>query len=130
MTNCLLQAMPLKAALRGMKARVSNFLMASVVAPFMLGMKSVRRDEGGNISIQAGLALAFAIVGGLVALLIVANLAPTVITAGANVTTAVKTTDFGDDTVNSLRGVFGLIIGLGVLAGIVGLALSAVFFRE
>lgn len=90
----------------------------------------LRRDTGANASLTAGIALAFAIVGGIVALLIVANLAPTVITAGANVTTAIKTTDFGDDTVNSLRGVFGLLVGLGVLAGIVALALAAVYFKK
>lgn len=90
----------------------------------------IRRDTGANVSLTAGIALAFAIVGGIVALLIVANLAPTVITAGANVTTAIKTTDFGDDTVNSLRGVFGLLVGLGVLAGIVALALAAVYFKK
>lgn len=95
-----------------------------------LRLRSFQMDRAGEIDTGKALGVAFVIVGAVVALLVAAQLLPTFIHAGANATSAITTTDFGDDTANSLRPVFGLLVALGVLISSVLLILAYVKLKN
>jgi hypothetical protein len=71
------------------------------------------------------LTVAAVIVGAVVALILISTLFPTYAGAVKNLSQNVTTADFGNTTANSLGPVFGLLISLGGLFAIVGLAFVA-----
>lgn len=92
--------------------------------------QSVRRmDEEANISVGP---LVGILLGAVIVLLVLAKLIVPVFDATADVNTALNDENVttGDDTADSIKPVFGVLIGLSVLLGFVGLILAAVKFSK
>jgi len=86
--------------------------------------------EAGFINLNAALSILGVIVVAIVGVQLVANTSPQLFESVGNMTTAVSTQDFGDDTTNSLRPIIVTIIALGVLVGVAVLTLSLLKFRK
>lgn len=87
--------------------------------------KTFAMDARGFINMGTITGILTTVVVGIVILLIVAALAPTFITAVADLVNAVENTTFNNTTADSLRSVFGLLIALGGLFAIVAFAFLA-----
>lgn len=87
--------------------------------------KTFSMDARGFINMGTITGILTTVVVGIVILLIVAALAPTFITAVADLVNAVENTSFNNTTADSLRSVFGLLIALGGLFAIVAFAFLA-----
>jgi hypothetical protein len=90
-------------------------------------LRSLAASDGANLSSIGGFALTIAavIVGAVVALILISTLFPTYSGAVKNLSSNVTTADWGNTTANALGPVFGLLISLGGLFAIVGLAFLA-----
>lgn len=72
------------------------------------------------------LTIAFLIIGGVVALKILASVTPTYAESAASISENVSTADWGDDTANDIAPTFGMVLSLSALFGLVALAIGAV----
>lgn len=107
-------------------------ILAALIVP-----KSSKKDRmndaaAGSFEGMAGAAFTIAavIVGAVVALILISTLFPTYAGAAKNLTTNVTNADFGNATTNGLLPVFALLISLGALFAIVGLAFLAYRLRK
>jgi hypothetical protein len=84
-------------------------------------------NDKANVSSIGTLALGIVviIVGAVVGLIVLSTLFPTYSGAVANLSENVTTADWGNETANALGPVFGLLIALGGLFAIIGLAFLA-----
>lgn len=79
-----------------------------------------------DVGIGKSLGLVFVIVGAIIAAVIVAQLAPSYITAVADTSTAITNTSFGDPTADALRSPMALVVSIGGLVGIVLLVVGVI----
>lgn len=89
------------------------------------GLRSFLTDRTAFINMGSITGILTAVIVGIVVLLILAALAPTFITAVADLVNAVENTSFNNTTADSLRSVFGLLIALGGLFALVAYAFIA-----
>lgn len=74
---------------------------------------------------KMGIGIAGVIVAAVVALILLSTLAPTFFSSVKNLSTNFSTADTGNATANSLGSVFSLLISLGGIFALVGLAFAA-----
>lgn len=87
--------------------------------------KGLRTDESGFINMGTITGILTVVVVGIVVLLILAALAPTFITAVADLVFALESGSTNNTTADTLLPVFGLLIALGGVFAIVGYAFLA-----
>ena len=88
-------------------------------------LKKLAEDENGFIYMGSVTGILSAVVIGIVVLLIVSALAPTFLTAVADLVNALETGTTNNTTADSLLPVFGLIIALGGVFALVAYAFLA-----
>lgn len=71
------------------------------------------------------LSVAAVIIGAVVSLILLSALFPSYSGAVGNLSENVSTADWGDDTANSISPVFGMLVALGGLFAVIGLAFVA-----
>lgn len=93
---------------------------------------SLGRDDSANLANIGAFALSIAaiIIGAVVALILLSTLFPTYSGSVKNLSSNVTTADWGNPTANALGPVFGLLIALGGLFAIVGLAFAAYKLKQ
>jgi hypothetical protein len=91
------------------------------------GMRRMSRNDAANLGAIGAVALGVAsvIIGAVVSLILLSALFPSYSGAVGNLSENVSAADWGDDTANSISPVFGMLIALGGLFAIVGLAFVA-----
>lgn len=87
--------------------------------------KKFGSDERGFINMGSFTGILTVVIVGIVILLILAALAPTYLTAIADLVGALENGDTNNTTANSLLPVFGLLIALGGVFALVGFAFLA-----
>jgi hypothetical protein len=71
------------------------------------------------------LGVAAVIIGAVVSLILLSNLFPAYSGAVGNLSENVTTSDWGDPTANSIAPTFGMLVALGGLFAVIGLAFAA-----
>lgn len=96
------------------------------------GLSRLRKNESANLGAIGAVALSVAavIVGAVVSLILLSNLFPAYSGAVGNLSENMTTADWGDPTANSIAPTFGMLIALGGLFAIVGLAFVAYKLRK
>lgn len=108
-----------------------KLLLLTYFAPESLtaGQRTRRMDDAGAVSLSSlggfALSIVAVVIGAVVALVVIASLFPTYAGAVKNLSQNVTNADFGNATANSLLSPFALLISLGGLFAIVGLAFLA-----
>jgi hypothetical protein len=74
---------------------------------------------------KAALGIVAVIIAAYLAVIVISNLLPTYSSGVSSISENVSTADWGDDTANSLGPVFAMVISLGGMFALVGLALAA-----
>lgn len=107
-------------------------LVASVLPRGMGDDSDLATDDSANLAgIGASALMVVGIVlGAVVSLLILAELMPTYSSAVGNISENFTTADWGDATANSISPIFGLVVAIGGLFAIVGLAFLAYRFSR
>lgn len=90
-------------------------------------LRQMAKDDRANISGIGGNALAVAgvIIGAVVGLLLISSLFPTYSSAVKNLSANMTSSDWGNTTANAIAPTFGMLIALGGLFAIVGVAFVA-----
>lgn len=97
-----------------------------------LAMQRVILDDEGSIGLGPVMALVGVFVGFIVIVTVAANFVLPIFTATADVNEALNDDNVttGDASADSIKPVFGIVIGLAVVLGFVGLILAAVKFGK
>lgn len=109
------------------KLRERYGLFGLLVSTMFADKKNLKNNDSAalsNIGVMA-LTVVGVIIGAVVSLLILAELMPTYSGAVANISDNFTSADWGDQTANSISPIFGLVVSLGGLFAIVGLAFVA-----
>jgi hypothetical protein len=92
-------------------------------------IRSLRKNDAAAVEIGDVTKVAFTVVGlilgAIVSLIILAALFPSYSGAVGNLSENLSTSDWGDATANSIAPVFGLLVSLGGLFAVAGLAFAA-----
>lgn len=110
-------------------ARKGGALMLMLsTAMASLSNRKLSKDQNGF----ANLAIVWTLVGFIIVVTVVAAMIGPVFTATSDVNTALNDPNVttGDDSADAIKPVFGIVIGLAVVLGIVGIILAAVKFGK
>jgi hypothetical protein len=82
-----------------------------------------------NLNLSKPLAIAGVIVAAIVGLTLLAAFLPSLFSATSSITENVTTADTGNDSANTILGVFAFIVPLAIVFGIVGIILTVASLR-
>jgi hypothetical protein len=110
------------------RALLLNLLMLMNDPAAFASKRFAKRAEMGdeaNLDVGVALAVVSVVLGAVISMIVVAALFGPFTDAVADVNENLTTSDWGDDTTNSIAPVFAIVIGIGALAGIIGLILAS-----
>lgn len=83
-----------------------------------------------DLNLNKPLAVIGVVLAAVIGLLVLSALLPTLFSATASITENVTTGDVGNATANSLLSVFGLVVPLVIIVGIIGLVILVARFKS
>lgn len=83
-----------------------------------------------DLNLSKPLAIVGVVIAAVVGLSILSALLPTLFDSTAAITENVTTGDVGNDTANTLLGVFGMVVPIVIILGIVGLVFLVAKFKK
>jgi len=92
--------------------------------------RMLHQDEAAAINLQAGLVIVGVIIGAVIGIKLLASLMPTWFSASHDISNALANATTGDTTADSLLPVFKMLLALGFVLAIVGIALGVVYIKK